>query len=105
MKQVANIDGFKFKKSNVTKCKAGYAVGYYHYATEEKMEAFFPVGRSYVMNLQSFSVKPYHEINFVATYNCIGPNKEGCVKRVIKSYTDKVVGDSGFVQNGFNMKL
>ena len=103
-KKMINIDGGKLIKSKLTKCADGYAAGYYHYATEEKMEVFVPVKNNYIMNIQSYSVKPDHRISFTATYNYVGSNSKGLVKEVRKTYSNNVWFNSGFIQRGFSMR-
>ena len=67
-KRVINIDGHYVGKSDVRSCNPGYAAGYYSYATEEKMELFMPIGRTYNISMKSYSKKPYHRCEYWAYY-------------------------------------
>ena len=66
--RVINIDGHYAGKSDIDRCDGGYAAGYYSYATEEKMELFMPVGRTYNISMKSYSKKPYHRCEYWAYY-------------------------------------
>lgn len=66
--RVINIDGHYLGKSDIDSCDAGYAAGYYSYVTEEKMELFMPVGRTYNISMKSYSKKPYHRCEYWAYY-------------------------------------
>ena len=103
-KLVINVNGAKVVKSTIAQCNPGYAVGYYSYLTEEKMEVFTPINESFILNLNAFSVKPRHEVSFEACYIHVGPNNGGYMKEVKKTYRDYVWGDSGFVQKGANIR-
>ena len=101
-----NVAGSRFFKSNIKRCNAGYAVGYYSYMTESKMEVFMPANQKYVINFQSFSLKPDHLVTYTATLHCIGSNSKHCYKKTIDSYRDDdEFMDSDFMQRGANMKL
>ena len=58
--KLVSVSGAKACKSTVNSCADGIAVGYYSYATEEKMELFVPVNRKYTLNMKGYSIKPYH---------------------------------------------
>ena len=66
--RVISIDGHYVGKSDIASCNGGYAAGYYSYATEEKMELFMPVGRTYNISMKSYSKKPYHRCEYWAYY-------------------------------------
>ena len=103
---VVRVTGAKGVDSTITKCDAGYAVGYYRYMLEERMEVFMPANEKYVINFISYSLKPSHEISYTATYQCIGPNSKGCYKQTKDSYKESNEWcDSDFMQRGVNMVL
>lgn len=105
-RNMVQVTGSKFSKSEIKSCNPGYAVGYYSYVTEEKMEIFMPVNQKYLINLQSFSLKPCHKISYAAVYQCIGPNSKGAFKVDKGSYVkDDEFFDSDFMQRGSNMSL
>ena len=101
-----NVAGSRVFKSDIKRCNAGYAVGYYSYMTESKMEVFMPANQKYVINFQSFSLKPDHLVTYEATLQCIGSNSKHCYKKTIDSFRDDdEFMDSDFKQRGANMKL
>lgn len=63
--KVVDMEGYLLGKSEVKKCDQGFAVGYYSYVTEEKMELYFPVNNSYKVSFKSYSKKLRH----LVTYN------------------------------------
>ncbi len=75
--RVINIDGHVFGKSDVKDCYAGYAAGYYSYATEEKMDLFMPVNRKYNISMKSYSKKPYHRCEYWAYYEFLFLTEQG----------------------------
>ena len=103
-KKVVQLDGTKFGWSTIKQCDDGYAIGYYSYDIEEKVELFAPVNHNYIVNMQSFSKKPWHDVTFFANYYFIGPNKDGRQRLSINSYSDTVAFDSDFVQKGANFR-
>ena len=66
--RVVSVDGHVWGKSDVKQCRKGYAVGYYSYVTEEKMELYFPVGRKYNISMKDYSKKPVHRVEYWAYY-------------------------------------
>ena len=52
-----DIEGHILGKSDVHTCAKGFAAGYYSYATEEKMEVFFPVNKTVNVSFKSYSKK------------------------------------------------
>ena len=66
--RVINIEGHYVGKSDIKTCKQGYAAAYYSYATEEKMELYMPVNRTYNISMKSYSKKPYHRCEYWAYY-------------------------------------
>ena len=66
--RVINIDGHYVGKSDIKSCNGGYAAAYYSYATEEKMELFMPINRTYNISMKSYSKKPYHRCEYWAYY-------------------------------------
>ena len=67
-KRVVNVEGHILGKSDIEDCDQGYAVGYYSYVTEEKMELFMPIGRKYNISMKSYSKKPRHRCEYWAYY-------------------------------------
>ena len=53
---------------DIKSCNGGYAAAYYSYATEEKMELFMPINRTYNISMKSYSKKPYHRCEYWAYY-------------------------------------
>ena len=79
-KRVINIDGHYVGKSDIDSCNAGYAAGYYSYVSEEKMELFMPVGRTYNISMKSYSKKPYHRCEYWAYYEYFTLDNTGRVR-------------------------
>ena len=79
-KRVININGHVFGKSDVETCNAGYAAGYYSYATEEKMDIFMPVNRKYNISMKSYSKKPYHRCEYWAYYEFLSLDNRGVLR-------------------------
>ena len=75
--RVVNVEGHVFGKSDVEDCKQGYAVGYYSYVTEEKMELFMPIGRKYNISMKSYSKKPRHRCEYWAYYQFVSLDNRG----------------------------
>lgn len=78
-RRVINIDGHYVGKSDIDDCDAGYAAAYYSYVTEEKMELFMPVGRTYNISMKSYSKKPYHRCEYWAYYEYFALDNSGRV--------------------------
>ena len=76
-KRVINIDGHYVGKSDIGSCDAGYAAGYYSYVSEEKMELFMPVNRTYNISMKSYSKKPYHRCEYWAYYEYFALDNSG----------------------------
>ncbi len=79
-----NVEGFTVGLSKVHKCDAGYAVGYYSYASGEKMELFFHVDDPYVIEYESFSKKFWeHEVKYDLYYQYNSLGKEQIIMKRI----------------------
>ena len=83
-----NIDGHLVGKSDVELCPSGYVAGYYSFATDEKMEIFFPLNQKYKITMKSYSKKPYHTFEFIAfkQYFSLTTNKD--TRKLIHHFTD-----------------
>lgn len=79
-KRVINIDGHYLGKSDIRSCEAGFAAGYYSYATEEKMELFMPASRTYNISMISYSKKPSHRCEYWAYYEYFALDDTGRVR-------------------------
>ena len=79
-RRVIDIDGYYVGKSDIDSCNAGYAAGYYSYISEEKMELFMPVGRTYNISMKSYSKKPYHRCEYWAYYEYFTLDNTGKVR-------------------------
>ena len=75
--RVINIEGHYLGKSDIKSCQKGYAAAYYSYATEEKMELFMPVGRTYNISMKSYSKKPSHRCEYWAYYEYFALDNTG----------------------------
>ena len=75
--RVVNVEGHIMGKSDIEDCEKGYAVGYYSYITEEKMELFIPIGRKYNISMKSYSKKPRHRCEYWAYYQFISLDNRG----------------------------
>ena len=62
--KVVDVSGHVFGKSDVLKCDADYAVGYYSYITEEKMELYLPLNKKLNVSFKSYSKKLHHDVNY-----------------------------------------
>ena len=78
--RVINIEGHYLGKSDIKSCDKGYAAAYYSYATEEKMELFMPVGRTYNISMKSYSKKPRHRCEYWAYYEYFTLDNSGNVQ-------------------------
>ena len=76
-KRVVNVEGHVFGKSDIEDCDDEYAVGYYSYITEEKMELFMPINRKYNISMKSYSKKPRHRCEYWAYYQFIALDNSG----------------------------
>ena len=75
--RVVNVEGHILGKSDIEQCNAEYAVGYYSYITEEKMELFMPINRKYNISMKSYSKKPRHRCEYWAYYQFIALDNRG----------------------------
>ena len=78
--RVVNVEGHVLGKSDIEQCNAEYAVGYYSYVTEEKMELFMPINRKYNISMKSYSKKPRHRCEYWAYYQFISLDNRGSKK-------------------------
>ena len=78
--RVVNVEGHVLGKSDVKSCNGGYAVGYYSYITEEKMELFMPINAKYNISMKSYSKKPRHRCEYWAYYQFIALDNRGVTK-------------------------
>jgi len=78
--RVVNVEGHIFGKSDIEDCEAKYAVGYYSYITEEKMELFMPINCKYNISMKSYSKKPRHRCEYWAYYQFISLDNRGVKK-------------------------
>ena len=79
-KRVVNVEGHVLGKSDIEDCDSKYAVGYYSYITEEKMELFMPINTKYNISMKSYSKKPRHRCEYWAYYQFIALDNRGKVK-------------------------
>lgn len=56
------LKGGKTQTSEVKKCDKGFAIGFYNYLTEEKVEVFFPVNKTVGLYTKAYSLKPSHRV-------------------------------------------
>ena len=89
-----DVEGSRFGKSKVVTCKPGYAVGYYSYATKEKMELFCNVADSYEFKMRSYSKKPYHHIEYWAYYSYQSIGEQGVYREQKDNFPDDVFWSS-----------
>lgn len=75
--RVVNVEGHIMGKSDIEDCEQGFAVGYYSYVTEEKMELFMPIGRKYNISMKSYSKKPRHRCEYWAYYQFVSLDNRG----------------------------
>lgn len=88
--QVVDVKGCLCDKSKVIKCDPGYAVGYYSYMTEEKMELFFPANRKYSMEIKDYSKKIRHTIEYWTYYQFMSIDNHNLVKKQLSHNSRKV---------------
>ena len=81
-----NIDGHWAGKSDVDVCPSGYAAGYYSYATEEKMEVFFPLNQRYYVSFKDYSKKAYHTFEFIAYVQYFSLKTNGDTRKLVNHY-------------------
>ena len=82
-----DLEGKLAGKSKVNKCDKGYAVGYYSYATEEKVEVFFPLGE-HKITVKDISKKPLHNMFYWSYYQFFTPSNDGIFVKRIEYFTD-----------------
>ena len=75
--RVVNVEGHILGKSDILQCDIEYAVGYYSYVTEEKMELFMPINRKYNISMKSYSKKPRHRCEYWGYYQFIALDNRG----------------------------
>ena len=78
--RVVNVEGHLLGKSDIKQCDSEYAVGYYSYITEEKMELFMPINRKYNISMKSYSKKPRHRCEYWAYYQFNALDNRGSKK-------------------------
>lgn len=76
-RRVVNVEGHILGKSDIEDCEQEFAVGYYSYITEEKMELFMPIGGKYNISMKSYSKKPRHRCEYWAYYQFISLDNRG----------------------------
>ena len=79
------IEGSAWKKSTIHNVAAGYAAGYYHYASYERIELFFPSYYGHSLNYTSYSNDWDHDVR--ATYYYY-PSQKATTYRERKVFRD-----------------
>lgn len=107
-KRVVSVVGHIKGRSDIAQCNQGYAVGYYSYKTEEKMELFLPTTSKYIINMKSFSLKPLHTVIYEERVQFLGTRSDGRIysqRFWIKDvyFENNVICNSKFVQRGVNL--
>ena len=94
------IEGSSTSTSTIHNVAAGYAAGYYHYATCERIELFFPSGFDHLLNYAVYSNDISHDIS--ATYYYYKSQKANTYrdKRMFHN-AEGVHGDDGPYQEKF----
>ncbi len=86
-----NVEGFTLGLSKVHQCNSGYAVGYYSYATSEKMELFFNVDDKFIIEYESFSKKFWkHEVSYDLYYQHSSLGAENGISKKIYHQSQEV---------------
>ena len=76
-RQVIEMSGSNFiGDAEIKTCRAGYAVGYYTYGTEEATQWFFPIDKNYKVSLYSVSIKIDYNV-YIIGFSFISNNKDG----------------------------
>ena len=101
--KLVSVSGAKACKSTVNSCADGIAVGYYSYATEEKMELFVPVNRKYTLNMKGYSIKPYHTASFDASYQSVSANSDHRIRNEKDHFSDWYFMNTDSLQRSINM--
>ncbi len=100
-----NVTGTLLGRSDVDNMDGRFAAGYYSYATEEKMEIFFPLGK-YKITMKDFSKKPYHTMSYAAYRQYISVNEKGETKHQVDSFNDWAVFNSKrYVRKDVNVNV
>jgi hypothetical protein len=100
-----SVSGKKVERSVINQCAPGFAVGYYSYATEEKMELFMPVNQQYILNMKGYSIKPKHDVWYKAFYQSVGPNSSRRIKDARGSFSDWFFMNTKFLQKSIDMRF
>ena len=100
---LVSVSGAKAQKSTVNSCSDGIAVGYYSYATEEKMELFVPVNCKYILNMKGYSIKPYHTASFDASYQSVSANSDHRIIDEKGQFSDWYFMNTDFLQRSIDM--
>ena len=103
--RVVNVEGHILGKSDILDCENKYAVGYYSYVTEEKMELFMPVGGTYNISMKSYSKKPRHRCEYWAYYQFISPDNRGSTKIRLDHKKDTAYFNSDRFKRDVTIKL
>ena len=104
-KKFVSVSGSKIKKSVINQCDPGFAVGYYSYATEEKMELFMPVNQKYLLNMKGYSIKPKHDVWYTAFYQSVGPNTDHRIRDDRGSFASWYCMNTAFLQREIDMNF
>lgn len=103
--RVVNVEGHLLGKSDILDCKDEYAVGYYSYITEEKMELFMPINKKYNISMKSYSKKPRHRCEYWAYYQFISLDNSGKKKVQLDHKKDTAYFNSDRFKRDVTIKL
>ena len=103
--RVVNVEGHILGKSDILQCNAEYAVGYYSYVTEEKMELFMPINRKYNISMKSYSKKPRHRCEYWAYYQFMALDNRGAKKVQLDHKKDTAYFNSDRFKRDVTIKL
>lgn len=103
--RVVNVEGHILGKSDIEQCNKEYAVGYYSYITEEKMELFMPINRKYNISMKSYSKKPRHRVEYWAYYQFIALDNSGRKKVQLDHKKDTAYFNSDRFKRDVTIKL
>lgn len=103
--RVVNVEGHVLGKSDVEDCDVEYAVGYYSYITEEKMELFMPINRKYNISMKSYSKKPRHRCEYWAYYQFMALDNRGQKKVQLDHKKDTAYFNSDRFKRDVTIKL
>ena len=103
--RVVNVEGHILGKSDIKQCNKEYAVGYYSYITEEKMELFMPINRKYNISMKSYSKKPRHRVEYWAYYQFIALDNSGKKKVQLDHKKDTAYFNSDRFKRDVTIKL